>query len=97
MEPAGKSWHRDELFRRRKQQPHITMRYVTDAAGRAGIGVSQAGDPSRVELIFNPSTYRLEGIDVGGSGLIMTPLSPVAGARSVAILHTAVVNSEPSS
>jgi hypothetical protein len=33
----------------------------------------------------------------GAAGLIMTPLSPVAGARSVAILHTAVVSSEPSS
>ncbi len=85
------------VFTLASQQPHITMRHVTDAAGRPGIGVSQAGDPSGVELIFNPSTYRLEGIDAGGSGLIMTPLSPVAGARSVAILRTAVVNSEPSS
>ncbi len=42
------------VFTLASQQPHITMRHVTDAASRPGIGVSQAGDPSKVELIFNP-------------------------------------------
>jgi hypothetical protein len=77
------------------QQPRITLQHTTDAAGQPGIGISQTGDPSHLQLIFNPSTYQLEGIS--SSGLIMTPLTPVAGAYSMAILHTAIVNSEPSS
>lgn len=85
------------VFTLASQQPRITLRHVTDAAGRPGLGISQAGDPSHVQLIFNPATYQLEGIDVSGSDLIMTPTSPVAGARSMAILRTAIVNSEPSS
>jgi hypothetical protein len=36
-------------------------------------------------------------MDVTNSGLIITPTGPVAGTRSMAILHTAIVNSEPSS
>ena len=36
-------------------------------------------------------------MNASNSELIMTPMSPVAGAQSIAILHTAVVNSEPSS
>jgi hypothetical protein len=36
-------------------------------------------------------------MDVTSSGLIITPTGPVAGARSMAFLHTAIVNSEPSS
>jgi hypothetical protein len=85
------------VFTLASQQPGITLQHVTDAAGRPGIGISQAGDPSHVQLIFNPVTYELEGINVSDSELIMTPLSPVAGAQSMAILHTAIVNSEPSS
>ena len=85
------------VFTLASQQPRITLRHVTDAAGRPGIGISQAADPSHVQLIFNPVTYELEGINVSGSEPIMTPMSPVAGAQSMAILHTAIVNSEPSS
>ena len=85
------------VFTLASQQPRITLRHVTDAAGRPGIGISQAGDPDHVQLIFNPVTYELEGMNAGNSELIMTPMSPVAGAQSIAILHTAVVNSEPSS
>jgi hypothetical protein len=85
------------VFTLASQQPGMTLRHVTDAAGRPGIGISQAGDPSHVQLIFNPVTYEMEGINVSGSEPIMTPMSPVAGAQSIAILHTAIVNSEPSS
>jgi hypothetical protein len=85
------------VFTLASQQPRITLRHVTDAAGRPGIGISQAGDPDHVQLIFNPVTYELEGMNASNSELIMTPMSPVAGAQSIAILHTAVVNSEPSS
>jgi hypothetical protein len=86
------------VFTLASQQPGITLqRHVTDAAGQPGIGISQAGDPYHVQLIFNPATYQLEGINVSSSDLLLTPMSPVAGARSMAILHTAIVNSEPSS
>jgi hypothetical protein len=85
------------VFTLASQQPRITLRHVTDAAGRPGIGISQAGGPDHVQLIFNPVTYELEGMNASNSELIMTPMSPVAGAQSIAILHTAVVNSEPSS
>ncbi len=85
------------VFTLASQQPRITLRHVTDAAGRPGISISQAGDPSHVQLIFNPGTYQLEGIDVSNSGPMITLMSPVAGAYSIAILHTAIVNSEPSS
>lgn len=83
------------VFTLASQQPRITLRHTTDAAGRPGIGISQTGDRSHLQLIFNPSTYQLEGIS--SSDLIMTPVNPVAGAYSMAILHTAIVNSEPSS
>jgi hypothetical protein len=84
------------VFTLASQQPRITLRHVTDAAGRPGIGISQGGDTSHVQLIFNPATYQLEGIDVTNSDLIITPTGPVAGARSMAIVRTAIVNSEPS-
>jgi hypothetical protein len=88
----------EAVFTLASQQPGITLlRHVTDAAGRPGIGISQAGDPSHVQLIFNPVTYQLEGINVSGSDLLITPMVPVDGARSMAILHAAIVNSEPSS
>jgi hypothetical protein len=83
------------VFTLASQQPGISLRHTTDAAGQPGIGISQAGDRSHLQLIFNPSTYQLEGIS--SSDLIMTPLDPVAGAYSMAILHTAIVNSEPPS
>jgi hypothetical protein len=86
------------VFTLASQQPGITLQqHVTDAAGQPGIGISQAGDPYHVQLNFDPATYQLEGINVSGSDLLLTPMSPVAGARSMAILHTAIVNSEPSS
>jgi len=83
------------VFTLASEQPGITMRPVTDAAGRPGIGISQAGDPFHLLLVFNPSTYRLEGLSVPAAEPIITPLSPAAGAISVAILHTAIVNTEP--
>lgn len=86
------------VFTLASQQPGITLlRHVTDAAGRPGIGISQAGDPFHVQLIFNPATYQLEGINVRSSDPVITPVTPVAGAYSIAILHAAIVNSEPSS
>ena len=76
--------------------PGVTLRpHATDAAGRPGLGVVKAGDPSHNELIFNPGTYQLSGIDTTGGGPGGGPIEPVAGATSTAILHTAVVNSAP--
>ena len=52
------------IFTAASQLPGSTLlSHVTDAAGRAEVGVVMVGDPSRVELIFNPKTYQLEGID----------------------------------
>jgi hypothetical protein len=83
------------VFTLASEQPGVTLLpHVTDAAGQPGIGITKTGDPSHVELIFDPRTYQLEGINVPGFDLI-TPQGPVAGAHSMAIVHTAVVNSEP--
>ena len=81
------------VFTLASEQPGVTLLpHVTDAAGQPGIGITKAGDPSHVELIFDPRTYQLEGINVPGFDLT-TPQGPVAGAHSMAIVHTAVVNS----
>jgi hypothetical protein len=75
--------------------PGVSLRpHATDAAGRAGLGVVKAGDRRHVELIFNPQTYQLSGIDTPSLEL-PGPFDPVAGATSTAILHTSVVNSAP--
>jgi hypothetical protein len=76
--------------------PGVTLLpHTTDAAGRAGIGVVMAGDPDHVELIFDPRSYQYEGYNSPSNQLLPTGGAPAAGAFSVAILHTAVVNSEP--
>jgi hypothetical protein len=86
------------VFTLASQQPRITLlRHVTDAAGRPGIGISQAGDRWPVQLIFDPATYQLEGINGSSSSPVLTPLGPLVEALTMAILHTAIVNSEPSS
>jgi hypothetical protein len=83
------------VFTVASQLPGVTLRpHATDAAGRAGLGVVKAGDRSHVELIFDPKTYQLSGIDRSGAEP-PGPIDPVAGATSTAILHTAVVNSAP--
>jgi hypothetical protein len=84
------------VFTVASELPGVSLRpHATDAAGRAGLGVVKAGDRSHVELIFNPVTYQLSGIDTTGDGPGGGPIDPVAGATSAAILHTAVVNSAP--
>jgi hypothetical protein len=84
------------VFTVASELPGVTLRpHATDAAGRPGLGVVKAGDPSHNELIFNRGTYQLSGIDTTGDGSGGGPIEPVAGATSTAILHTAVVNSAP--
>jgi hypothetical protein len=84
------------VFTVASELPGVTLRpHATDAAGRAGLGVVKAGDRGHVELIFNPVTYQMSGIDTAGGGPAGGPITPVAGATSTAILHTAVVNSAP--
>jgi hypothetical protein len=75
--------------------PGVTLLpHATDAAGRTGVGVRyENGDPNGTELIFNLRTYQLMGVGLSAAEFIST--GPVLGTRSIAFLHTAVVNSAP--
>jgi hypothetical protein len=61
--------------------------------GTARDRVARCGDPNGTELIFNPRTYQLMGVGLSAAESIST--GPILGTRSIAFLHTAVVNSAP--
>ncbi|MBQ1040809.1 MULTISPECIES: CU044_5270 family protein [Micromonospora] len=60
---------------------------ITDAAGRAGVGVSLIGDIDRYDLIFEPQTYRFLGWQV-----VPNAENAADPVRSAAILSIDIVD-----
>ncbi|MFG2006350.1 hypothetical protein ACGFNU_45115 [Spirillospora sp. NPDC048911] len=70
-DPAGEP----AIFEFLADVPRVKVdQHATDALGRPGIGLSQASDGGRLELVFDRSTYRF----LGSRFLDLTP-RPVGG------------------